>query len=96
MMTSNVAARVLRCNISTSIMENGKEKYGHLKPVMPMRPGTWPTAMLRAEPVMKPLTAGKGMNSTSQPRRRSPSPRTIEPVKKAKTVAIWGPVHSPG
>lgn len=32
-----------------------------------------------AEPVMKPLTAGAGMNSTIQPSRRSPMPRTMKP-----------------
>jgi hypothetical protein len=78
---------VLRPNISISFIERTK-KYAHLKPVIPMRPGTWPTTMLRAEPVMKPLIAGKGINSTIQPRRRRPTPRTIKPVKKAKTVAI--------
>ena len=45
-----------------------------------MRPGTWPIAMLSAEPVMKPLIAGKGMNSTSQPKHS-------QEKKKAKTVA---------
>lgn len=58
---------------------------------MPINPGTWPAAMLIAEPVMKPLTAGAGMNSTSHPMRKRPIPRTMNPVMKAKTVAIWGP-----
>ena len=96
-MTWYVAARVLGCNISKPISRRKeKEKIAHLKPVMPMRPGTWPTAMLMAEPVMKPLTAGAGMNSTSQPIRRRPTPRTMQPVKKANNVAISGPDHSFG
>ena len=62
-------------------MEYRKEQHAHLNPaVIPMRPGTWPIAMLSAEPVMKPLIAGKGMNSTSQPKHS-------QEKKKAKTVA---------
>ena len=48
------------------------------------------------EPVMKPLTAGAGMNSTSQPIRSRPIRRTIKPQMKATVVAICGPSHSPG
>lgn len=42
---------------------------------------------------MKPLTAGAGMNSTSQPIRSKPTPRTITPQINARVVAISGPVH---
>ena len=47
--------------------------------------------MLIAEPVMKPLTAGVGMNSTIHPSLSRPIPRTIKPQMKATAVAIvWG------
>lgn len=38
-----------------------------------------------------PATAGAGMNSTSQPSRRSPMARTMNPHMNANAVAItWG------
>lgn len=52
--------------------------------------------MLSADPVIKPLTAGAGMNSTSQPRWRRPIPRTMKPQMKATVVAICGPAHLSG
>jgi hypothetical protein len=65
-------------------------------PVIPIRPGTWPATIFIADPVINPLTAGVGMNSTSQPRRKRPIPSTINPQTKASVVAISGPDHLPG
>lgn len=45
---------------------------------------------------MNPETAGWGMNSTSQPSRRRPMPRTMKPQMNARQVAITGAVHSLG
>ena len=52
--------------------------------------------MLMADPVMNPLTAGAGMNSTNHPRRKRPIPNTMNPQIKATVVAIWGPDHTFG
>lgn len=67
-----------------------------LKPEMPINPGTWPETMLMAEPVMKPLTAGAGMNSTSQPILKSPIARTMKPQMKASVVAMSDACHLSG
>lgn len=64
------------------------------KPVIPIKPGNCPAAILMAEPVMKPLTAGMGMNSTSHPIRRRPMPSTMKPQMNASAVAIVGPSSS--
>lgn len=45
---------------------------------------------------MKPLTAGAGMNSTNHPKRNSPSPRTMNPHRNDKVVAIVGASQTPG
>lgn len=58
------------------------------KLVSPIIAGTWPTAMLRAEPVMKAEMAAKVMNSTIQPSRARPRKRTIEPATMAKDDAM--------
>ena len=39
-----------------------------------------------AEPVMKPLTAGAGMNSTIHPSRKRPIPRTVKPCERLSGV----------
>lgn len=52
--------------------------------------------MLMADPVIKPLTAGMGMNSTIQPSRKMPMPKTMKPQMKATVVAISGPLHTSG
>jgi len=36
---------------------------------------------------MKPLTAGAGMNSTIQPSRKSPMPRTVNPCENV--LEVW-------
>jgi len=68
----------------------------HSKPLIPNREGNWPDAIVIAEPDMKPLTAGAGMNSTSQPILSMPIPRVMKPVMKASELAISGGVHTPG
>ena len=45
---------------------------------------------------MKPATAGIGMSSTTQPKRSSPMPKTMNPHMNAKFVAICGLDHSCG
>jgi hypothetical protein len=62
-------------------------------PGIPRRAGTWSAMMLIADPVMKPLTAGAGINSTIQPIRRMPMARTMNPHRNATFVAIKGPDH---
>lgn len=57
-------------------------------PVIPMSPGTCPAAILMAEPVIKPLTAGSGMNSTIHPILNNPMPSTMKPQMKETVVAI--------
>lgn len=66
-------------------------KYGAsrvLTPVIPIRAGIWPTAMLIALPVMKALIAAKVMNSTIQPSRARPRNRTMAPLTIAKDDAV--------
>ena len=61
-----------------------------------MSPGTCPAAILMAEPVIKPLIAGAGINSTIQPILRRPIPSTMKPHMKETAVAMtWGS-HFPG
>jgi hypothetical protein len=57
-------------------------------PVIPIMVGTWPTAMLRAEPVMYAQIAASEMNSTSQPSRARPRKHTIEPAIIAREEAM--------
>lgn len=52
--------------------------------------------MLMADPVIKPLTAGAGMNSTSHPNLSRPMPSTMKPQMNDRVVAICGPSHIPG
>ena len=54
----------------------------------PKSDGSWPTRIVRADPVMKPLTAGAGINSTSHPKRSKPTPKVIIPHKNARADAI--------
>ena len=58
------------------------------KPVIPIIVGNWPTAMLRAEPVMNAEMAGSEMRSTTQPMRMRPRKRTMLPAMTAKEDAI--------
>ena len=88
------AARVLGMTFGEKLahmLPKKGAKITHSKPVIPRRPGSWPATILIAEPVMKPVTAGCGMNSTSQPRRRRPSPRTMKPQRSDRVVAIICP-----
>lgn len=62
--------------------------------LIPRRDGTWPQAMVMADPVMKPAMAVKGINSIRKSSRRRPMPRVMMPQKKARVVAIWGAVNS--
>jgi hypothetical protein len=64
------------------------------RPWIPKRPGTWDETIVMAEPVMKPATAGVGINSTIQPMRKRPIPRTIKPHMKARVMAICTLSHS--
>jgi hypothetical protein len=59
-----------------------------LTPLMPMRVGTWPTAMLIAEPVIKAVIAVRGIHSTIQPTRARPIKRTMLPEIRAKVLTI--------
>jgi hypothetical protein len=52
--------------------------------------------MLIADPVMKPLTAGAGINSTIQPMCRMPMARTMNPHRNARFVAMRGLDHLSG
>lgn len=51
---------------------------------------TWLTTIVMAEPVMKPLMAGAGINSTSHPIRRSPMPRTTKPCADMLDISDMG------
>ena len=63
------------------------------KAEVPKRPGTCWDAIVMAEPVMKPATAGVGMNSTSQPSRSRPIASTMKPHMKDSVTAIWTLLH---
>jgi hypothetical protein len=95
MITLYAASRVLRCQ-GKKVMDGSREVYNHLKPVMPMRPGICVLAIVKAEPVMKPLTAGAGMNSTSHPSLKRPKPKVINPVITARLDAMTCPSQTPG
>lgn len=69
-------------------------KYGATRvftPLMPISLGTWPEMMLMAEPVMNEQMDGRGMNSTSQPRRARPMKQMMAPAITAKAEAITWP-----
>jgi hypothetical protein len=93
MITLNVAARVLISPHQSRPSGGGRHGKTHLNPASPRRPGTCPTRILIALPVMNPLTAGAGMNSTIQPILSKPTPRTIQPQMKPIAVPICGAVH---
>lgn len=57
------------------------------KPVCPIRAGTWPAAILRAEPVMKAEIAVSEIRSTIQPQRVRPIVTMMHPDTKAKADA---------
>lgn len=94
MMTKYVAPRVLER--LSGVFKTTRLVDTYLNPVIPIRPGTCPAAILMAEPVIKPLTAGSGMNSTIHPRRSKPIPKTMKPQMKERVVAISGPVQTLG
>ena len=56
--------------------------------MIPIIVGTWPTAMLRAEPVMYAQIEASEMNSTSQPSRARPRKHTMEPAIIAREEAM--------
>jgi hypothetical protein len=62
-----------------------------LTPLMPISLGTWPAAMLTAEPVMKAQMDGSGMNSTTQPRRARPRKQMMAPAMMARAEAMTWP-----
>ena len=59
--------------------------------VSPNNVGTWPAAMLIADPVIKAEIAVRGMKSTIHPHRINPMKQTIEPAIIAKAEAMTGP-----
>lgn len=59
-----------------------------LKPLIPIKLGTWPAAMLIAEPVIKADIATSGMRSTIQPTRINPMKMIIQPAITAKAEAM--------
>jgi hypothetical protein len=64
------------------------------KPVIPIRAGTCPTAMLMAEPVMKADIAGSDIRSTIHPSLAKPKKRTIAPEMMARedaTISLGTP-----
>ena len=61
------------------------------KPVIPIRFGTCPTAMLMAEPVMKAEIAVKEMKSTIQPQRARPMKEMMAPATIARAEATTWP-----
>lgn len=58
---------------------------------MPIKPGTWPTAMLSAEPVIKAEMAAKEMKSTIQPARIRPMKVMMLPAIIARAEAMTCP-----
>ena len=52
---------------------------------MPNSFGTWPMMMVRARPMMKPLSTGSEMKLARNPRRSSPAPSASTPVIRAST-----------
>lgn len=56
-------------------------------PVMPIKFGTCPTAILMADPVMKAEMAGKEMNSTMKPNRARPRKEMMTPQMIASAEA---------
>ena len=62
-----------------------------LNPVIPIRVGTCPTAILRADPVMKAEMTVKEMNSTIQPHLIKPIKMIIDPAITASAEAMTCP-----
>lgn len=69
--------------MTTRYVESREEK-----PVRPIKAGTWPTAMLRAEPVMKAEMAVSEIRSTIQPQRARPMATMMHPAINAKADAM--------
>jgi hypothetical protein len=65
----------------------------HSNPERPSSEGSWPATILIALPVMKPLTAGAGMNSTTQPILSMPTAKVMKPQMNPRVVAICGLDH---
>lgn len=65
-----------------------------LKPVSPSKAGTWPTAMLIAEPVMKAEMAVSEIRSTIQPQRTRPMVTMMHPAINAKADATTFALNS--
>lgn len=60
-------------------------------PSTPMRSGTWPTMIVSASPMMKPLRTGSEMNAARKPRRSRPATIATIPVARASaTVSVTG------
>lgn len=57
------------------------------KPVRPIKVGTWPTAIFRAEPVMKADIDVSDIRSTIQPHRARPIAKIIHPEISARADA---------
>ncbi len=80
--SSFVCPRFFRVLITTKYVESRVEK-----PVMPIIVGTWPTAMLRAEPVINADMAVNEMKSTIHPQRTSPMKQMMLPAITARADA---------
>lgn len=59
--------------------------------LMPMRAGSWVTAMLMADPVMKAEMDVSETKSTSHPNRANPMKQTMAPVIIDKAEAMMWP-----
>lgn len=58
------------------------------KPVIPIKVGTWPAAMLMADPVMKADIETRGIRSTIRPKRANPIATMMAPAIIAMHPAI--------
>lgn len=86
--SSLVLGRYLRVSMKTLYVTPLGSKPGL---AIPIKAGTWPTAMLMADPVMKAEMETKGIKSTIHPTRKSPMAVMIHPAMTAKDEARTWP-----
>jgi hypothetical protein len=84
--SSFVLGRPLRVLMTTRYVDARESN-----PVIPMRVGTWPTAMFKAEPVIKAEMETRGIKSTIHPHLASPIAMIMQPEITAKADAITWP-----
>ena len=62
---------------------------------MPSRAGTWPMMIVRARPMMKPLSTGSEMNEAMKPNLSTPASAQSTPMTSASAAVVEANSASP-